>query len=321
MRRLRAALAVSALVACGAGAGGVARAAQPVGVSVPTVVLATTELSPGDRVIVNLVGWTTRNVTLSVCGNLARRGAVDCNLSGSQALKLVNAPEATPTEFVVVGPPGSCPCVIRASSATQGEVAVAPFELVGWAAGPVVDPVFDALLAVSVDVRAAPRGLLAAVRTTLAGRTDYLVTATVRNLTTEWLPGISLAGSAGRSQQDQDVSFDMPSPDVLAPGDTWQREVRVTLPSPVLKEFSWRVIASGAGMPVTAELETHSLPMGLVVVLSSLTAAVVAMLCRLAHRCRERRRENADQRRGAGEQPSMPGPVTAPRGAPVAAYS
>ena len=67
------------------------------------------QLQPGDRVIVSLVGWTARNVTLSVCGNLARRGAVDCNLIASQALKLVSAPERDAHGVRRRRPPGDLP--------------------------------------------------------------------------------------------------------------------------------------------------------------------------------------------------------------------
>ena len=68
--------------------------------------------------------------------------------------------------------------------------------------------------------------------------------------------------------------------------------MRVTLPAPVLKAFNWRVIASGAGASVDAEIDTRSLPVGFVVVASVFVAAVVAMLGRMARRRRQRRREN-----------------------------
>ncbi|HEX7276458.1 MAG TPA: hypothetical protein VF244_03720, partial [Acidimicrobiales bacterium] len=153
-----------------------------------------------------------------------------------------------------------------------------------------VDPVFDALIAVSVDVRAAGGGMMAALRTTFAGRTDYVVTVKIRNLTTESLPGMSVSGSAGRSRRAQDVSFEIPPPATLAPGQTSEQEVRVTLPAPVFRAFTWQVIVSGAGSPVSAEAETHTLPLGFIVLVSVLVGAVVAILCRRARRRNRRRR-------------------------------
>ena len=77
-----------------------------------------------------------------MCGNLAKRGSTDCNMPASQGVRLYHVDDSPLTAFVVSAPPGTCPCVIRASSDT-GEVAYAPIEIRGVPTGPVVDPFSD----------------------------------------------------------------------------------------------------------------------------------------------------------------------------------
>jgi len=287
----RASLLVAALIAGVAGPTGVARAQTEVGTG-PAIALERTDLSLGQGVVVTLTGWTSRTVTLAVCGNLALRGAADCNMVASQAVGLVNIPAPSLTELFVAAPPGSCPCVVRASSTTQREVATVPIDLAGVPVGPVVAPAVGDLVAVSVDVRAADRGFVAAARSTLAGPADYRVTVTVGNLSPETLSDVSLYGSAGRSRIDDAVSFDIPPPGAIAPGQTWAHEVDVTLPAPVLRRFTWRVIASGAGPLVEAEHTMRRLPLGLAVAAALFVADVVAIACRTTLRRRDRRRQS-----------------------------
>ena len=288
MRRGRAVLVATAavLVSVGAPTQAGARASK---VSGPTISLDRSELQPGQRVVATLSGWTARSVTLSVCGNLARRGSADCNVIASQTVKLVNPAAPTLTELVAFAPPTTCPCVIRASSAGQEEVVFAPIELAGVTVGPVVSPVVESPITVSVAVRAAPRGFVGAVRAALGGPTDHMVAVTVRNISAEALSSISLTGSAGRSRSDDAVSFDIPPPGGLAPGQTWEHEVRVTLPAPVLNRSSWRVIASGAGEAATTEVVARRVPMGFVILAAVFVVDVVAMMWHFTAR-RARRR-------------------------------
>ncbi len=143
----------------------------------------------------------------------------------------------------------------------------------------------------------------------------------VRNLTTETLPNISLVGSVGRSRTDVAASFEIPPSGPLAPGQTWEHEVRVTLPAPVLDRFLWRVIASGAGGPVEAESSTNALPIGFVVLVSVLAADLAAIAWRTPARRRRRRARSAELgvRRGSAAKvplvagPLVAGPPTGPR--------
>lgn len=248
------------------------------------------QVQPGQRVSVTMSGWRARSVNISVCGNLARRGSADCNVAASQEAGLVNWPEATSISLVVFAPPATCPCVVRVASADQAEVVVAPIELAGVALGPVVGPVFDATIQVSISARPEVKGIVAAVRSTLGGPTAYRATVNVRNVSSETIANVALAGSAGRSGADTAVSFDFPPTGAMAPGATWRHELRVRLPAPLLSRATWRVIASGAGAPAEARTVTHRAPVGFIFLAIAFVADVVAMLWYFSARRLARRR-------------------------------
>ena len=83
----------------------------------PIVSLDRKELEPGQRVVLNIDGFESLNVTISVCGNDARRGSVDCNMYASEGLKLDTDGTSTVIQIPVAAPPVPCPCVIRVRTA------------------------------------------------------------------------------------------------------------------------------------------------------------------------------------------------------------
>jgi len=254
------------------------------------VSLERSRVEVGQRVSVALAGWRAHGVNLSVCGNLARRGSADCNVSASQDASLANGSGPMTTYLFAFAPPTTCPCVVRASTVNQDEVVFAPIELVGVPIGPVVGPVLDAPVAVSIKAQSAVRGLVAALRSTLGGSTPYRVTVTLRNVSPETISTVSLAGSAERSAAAASVPLDLRSPGALVPGQTWQQQLRITVPAPMLGRARWRVIASGAGAPNEATVATSHMPIGLVVLTAGLAVDLVAMLWCFAARGLARRR-------------------------------
>lgn len=269
----------------------------------PTVTLDQTSVQPGQRVLVTLTGWSARNVTLSVCGNLARRGSADCNVAASQAESLVNAPAPTLVKLTVFAPPGTCPCVIRVASAASDEVVVAPIELVGVPVGPVVGPVVDAPLDQAVTIRAERVGFIGALRGALGGPATYDVKVSLRNVTAETLTGISVAGSVGRSRTSTARSFDFPSPGEIGPGQTWRHSYRVTVPPPVITRLFWHVTVSGVGAPGDTDAVTHRAPLGFVVLTAILVVDLVGMAWYFG--ARRLRRERPDERVEADLLPAM----------------
>jgi hypothetical protein len=204
--------------------------------------------------------------------------------------------------------------VVRASSTAQDEVAVVVVRLGGVPVAPVVEPSAGPPIAVTVHARPAPRGLAASARSALGGPTAYEVTVSVRNQSADTLSGITLAGSAGRSRDDDAVSFTIPSPGSLAPGQRWEHETRVTLPAPVLGRFVWQVAASGAGPAIHAVTSVRRVPMGFVLLMAVLIVDVAAIVGRRITR-RERRAPRATLTRPrlrsrVGARPGEPWPIT-----------
>ena len=213
----------------------------------PTITLDRAALKPGERVLVTLTGWRSQVVTVAVCGNLAKRGSSDCNMAASQAFGIARGAGTALAQLTVPGPPTSCPCVIRASSSAQAEVALAPIDLIGVPVGPLVDPTAESPVVISLETRRVRGGLIKAFRSALGGPTVYDVTISIRNRSPELLPSVALWGSVGRSRTDELVSFLLPSSGELAPGATWTGTERVRLPAPVLGTYVWRAGAAGGG--------------------------------------------------------------------------
>lgn len=264
--------------------GGLSAAAQDEGVvDGPTISLDRSTMQPGERVLVTLDGFRGSAVTISVCGNQARRGSADCNMTASEGLGLDRDGSSTITEFPVAAPPVTCPCLIRASTTSFDEVALTPIELIGHPVGPVVGVVAREPLVVSVSARRSPRGSADSVRSSLGGPTAYDVTVSVRNRSTETLAPLTLTGSATRGDDDV-ATLDLPRPGPIGPGETWTRVVRATLPAPVLGTFRWRVTASGAGPAAHAEVATSDLPVALLVLALVFGVDIVAIAWRRIRR-------------------------------------
>jgi hypothetical protein len=254
----------------------------------PSVALDRTDVKPGEHVVLALNGFTTRSVTISVCGNEDRRGSSDCNMAASQSVELQQDGIPTVAEIPVAAPPVPCPCLIRVSSRLNDEVAIAPFTLTGHPVAPVVGgpDLDDPLVAVTITAHAAPHGPLDWIKANLGGSVPYQVTVTVKNITTEPLNHVTVFGSAGRNADDQMVVLTFDDPGEILPGQTWKQVVPASIPAPSLSKVQWTVVASRAGPWVTATVTTRHRP----VLLLSLSMLFVLDISFLLIRRRMRRR-------------------------------
>jgi hypothetical protein len=254
--------------------------------SVPSVTLDRSTVRLGQRIIVSLHDWPRSGaVVISVCGNQARRGSVDCNLADSQGIGVTPYVEPV-TELIVKAPPGTCPCVIRVSNSTQDVVAFAPITIVDMPSGPVVGNVFEPPLTLDLRVRRAPEGLLSRIRSSLGGPTAYELTVVVRNKTAEDLRGVRLIARAGRHATDQARIVNLEAPDVLSASQSWTHVQRVTLAAPVVGRFVWTVSASGVGGAVRAEAVSNHTPFLLLLIILIIAADVAVILGRRLRRRR-----------------------------------
>ncbi len=260
----------------------------------PTVTANKTSVNPGDSVVLSISGFTEPSVTISVCGNEARRGSVDCNMSASEGLKLDGGANPTVAAMPVGIPPTTCPCVLRVSTRNNDEVAILPIVLIGHPIGPVAAGVALAdPLAVTIKATPVSRGWLQQIRPSLGGPTKYTVTITVKNRSTEALHHVSVSASAGRKSDDNLVSLDLAQPGEIGVGKTWTETVTAVVPAPAFGDVQWRVAVSGAGPTVTVTDHVRHRP----VLLMILAMLFVVNISALAIRFRLRRRVARDEQR------------------------
>ena len=244
----------------------------------------------GESVEVRIGGFASSFVTISTCGNEARRGSVDCNLPSSQGLRLNSDGESIAT-VVLAAPPMKCPCVIRVASESNDEVATAPVTITDQPTGPVIDPapIADAVK-LSIQVVAEHDGFGDWVRSALGGPARYAVTVAVTNTTSVTLRNVSLFGSVGRGPADELSALDVPNPGPIAAGATWTQTVHTRVPAPSIGSFRFAVTASGAGATVDASVtQRHSTPLLLgVLVFLVLDVVVIVMRMRARRKAAQR---------------------------------
>jgi hypothetical protein len=246
----------------------------------PTITLDRSVVHPGDRVVVQFHGWKGSSVTLTLCGNLARRGSVDCNIVASQGVPISQFTPESLTAFVVPTPPTTCPCVLRASDSTQTAVAYTPIVLIGVPTGPLVSPSDYSPLDVAVTVKRAHGTIGDALKSSLGGATSYDVSLTLRNKSADTLTGVRPYGFGGRSRSDQARAFEFPPVGDLGPGQSWTHVVRVPTPAPDVGRFYWEVSVSGAGPTVHSESVTRATPLLLVAIVVLIVVDLAVMLVR-----------------------------------------
>lgn len=259
-------------------------------VSGPIVTTTVTEAPVGARVPLTFDGFLSPFVTISVCGNEARRGSVDCNMSTSEGTEISGSRPGY-YQMHIDTPPADCPCVIRVVGKDASEVALTPIVITGHPVSPPVDaPHLGQLVAVSVNARKTPNGIPDALRSDLGGRTTYEVTVRVKNITTTPLSHVQISASAGHGKSDDSlVSIDIDDPGLIGVGQTWQQIVSVEIPAPVFGKTEWRAVVSGAGPVVTARSVTKHRPWLLMALVMLVLFNGWLLFVRWRTRCRERR--------------------------------
>lgn len=266
-RSIASLLALVVALTCVGGIAAASPAAAPIGQG-QTVLVSRPEAAPGERVRVSVEGFDASYVTVSICGNEARRGSRDCDMVGSKGFELLPDGALSWTEMLVTAPPAPCPCVVRVSTPTSDVVSVASFKVTGHPVEEVAAPrPDDPLVEVTVRPVQVSNGLGGWLRSGLGGGADFDVTVSVHNLTADTLRRVSLEGSVGRDEFDISTTFDLKNPGVLSGGQTTSQVVRVRVPAPTIGTFVWRVSASGAGPIVTTLVDHRDTPWLLVVLL------------------------------------------------------
>lgn len=230
----------------------------------PTVTVEPSVVSIGQTVSVNVSGFPDgRAVVVTLCGNQARRGSVDCDLPGSVAFPISRFDDAHITTFPIGTPPVPCPCVVQVTNTPGSDIAYAPISINGFPTAPVVSNKLYQPLALDVQVKRASQNPIAWLRSFVGGPTPYDVKVSVHNRLSEAVDGVKLSSRAGRNATDQSRRVTMPVPATLAAGQTWKYSQRVTLSAPVVGDFFWTTTASGDGALARASNRTDHQPFGL----------------------------------------------------------
>lgn len=255
----------------------------------PSVTLDRTRIRVDERVAVTIDGFRASNVTISVCGNEARRGSEDCNMFASEGLKLDTDGTSTLIGIPVAEPPEPCPCVIRVSSRLNDEIATTPIVIIDHPVAPVVDgPTVKDPLEVTIEAVASPPGVFERARASIGGPTRYQVKVTVTNRSTVPYRQIALAGIAVRDN-DQLATLPLADAGEIKPGQTWEQIVSTEVPGPSLGSIEWRVTVSGAGPTVSATDTTRQRPLLLILLVAFLVIDVFVLAIRFVMRRRSRR--------------------------------
>lgn len=255
----------------------------------PSIALDRSEVRTGDAILVTLTGFTSQQATVAVCGNLAKRGASDCNMPQAQSERIRPDQADTLTQLFVEAPPVPCPCVVRALG-TDGEFAIALIDVIGHPSGPLESPEFGELVDVGFTVEPVDRGRSRSLKTELGGATTHAATVSIRNVSTETLERVAVRARVSHRLDDEiaPMQFDVPGP--IDPGQTWTQTIEVDVPAPFIGRYTWSAVVSGAGPSVGAERVTDAVPVALIVLVAILLVDIVVLVIRAIVRRRRRRR-------------------------------
>lgn len=255
----------------------------------PSISLNAGSAAPGDHLVVTFADWEANNAVLSVCGNLAMRGAADCNTMQATGVRLRHSTTgATPVQgMAIVAPPEDCPCVVKATATETGEVAYAPIDLIGHPISALVDPnLGQPLVDVRLSTAGASEGPISWLRQSLGGPAPQLATVSVKNLTAGTISGAVVHGSASRNNVSV-ADFDLAT-GAIGPGQIWTGTAEVELPAPSIGTYEWTVTASGAGPVMKAEASSRAVPWLLIIVVLLLVWDLSVVVVRRVQRRRAR---------------------------------
>lgn len=252
----------------------------------PEVAVEPSRAEIGERVTLTIEGFEAQSVTVSLCGNGARRGSADCDMVSSTGLRLDDGGAATVAVVTVGEPPMPCPCVMRVSSLKNDEIAVVPIDVIGH---PVAEPVGAAATSASLDVSISATRLVSGLGdrllSSLGGSTSYEVVISVTNLSPTELAGPEVLASFGRDELDVVQQIVVPAPTSIAAGRTWQYVSVVDVPGREFGGLVWKVEASKDAAPVVASSTTSHRPtlLMLLVLLMVVLAGYRLIMWRIRH--------------------------------------
>ncbi|MFI9639276.1 hypothetical protein ACIG87_04285 [Micromonospora sp. NPDC051925] len=246
----------------------------------PGVTLPVGALRVGQRVLVGLDGWPAGTVQAEVCGNAARRGALDCAAGAATHGQVPPSGRAT-LPVRLAAPPVACPCVLRVRTPTGTVAAAADLTLAGVTA-PTVAPDVPAeltLVALVADDRSGPRGWFG-----LPG--ELTVRITLHNPGSEEVTDPPFQLTVGPPGQARTIVA-APTLGTIPAGQTRDYQVRVSTGAAPFGRYEVEGRIAVPGRPLAFTVQAARRPWGLPVAAAILTALL--LLGRPARRSAGRR--------------------------------
>lgn len=94
----------------------------------PTITIARSQWSLGEKMVVRGEAWPAGVVSVQVCGSNGIHGTKDCDMPSSRTVGIGSGGNFG-VKIAVSAPPVPCPCVVQASLVTGDTVVVAPIDL------------------------------------------------------------------------------------------------------------------------------------------------------------------------------------------------
>lgn len=272
----------------------------------PTARLQTIE-SPGGTVTndIRLEGWRPgSSVTVSICGNAARRGSQDCDLIGAKGVAI--PPGGAVSLAVRLQPPVPCPCVIRVVAANNDLLGSFPIELPGVPTAPLEGqaPAPSGPAGLAVEARLSDEG--ASIGDRVA---SWFGLAATRRLVLAVSPqGTTPSGPVSGTATVRQGPTTLQTVAVPAVADARQLdtiEVPVSIPAVAAGEYTVSGQLTTVSGSTRFEATTSNVPWGLVVVALGAVVLVLTLVWRSGRR--HGRREAMAARTGPDPQVADPG--------------
>jgi hypothetical protein len=222
----------------------------------PSITVLSGSSMVGGTVRVHLDGWPREVVDVAVCGRGAVQPSFDCDRPGTRTVLPLE--DGTAYAELRVVDVGSCPCVVRASTATNAVVATAQVSVPDLPRLAADDPSLatptDSVALVAHADLVTPSGLKA--RLGLERTRELRVT--VRNEASFPIAEVTLSAAVGDDRSGSILT--LPTVTDLAPGEERTVTTPIELPLPPIGRFSVHGTASGSARVATFSASTSNAP-------------------------------------------------------------
>jgi len=279
-------LATLVLLASVVATTGIIGTSEAVAQASPALSVSPMGMRQGDPITVRLSAFQPGTLTVAVCGNGARNGSTDCDLTGAQGVSV--GASALAHVSLKATPPIGCPCVVRAWGASGTVPVTMPIEVSDLTVPPA--PTGE-IVPTTVVGRA--EDVVVEARLTDAGHAgpgfglaeDRSLVLTLRNTGTSTIDGLSSTLAVGRDA-DSGRPITAPPFTPLAAGEERTYAIPVVLDAPVAGTYTVFGRIHGLDRPVPFAVSKSTHPWGLYLLAVVVVVGLIAFRTRRFLRAR-----------------------------------